>query len=486
MARFGFCGPSYRSQSPNVDAESTVNWYPEAIESGQGKSTFALYPTPGLKSAYALDGEVSVPALFTHNGRMFSAGASLWEEFADGTKINRGALYGVPVNPPSITANQNQLLIAANGALFVFTFAMNVLTPVNMTQLQGPVSQVGYSDGFFAATILNSNKWQVSSPLDGFTWPGAQVAAVSVFAEPIVSMICDHRYIVLLGQKRSVGYYDSGNTFPYDVDPSGYAEVGSDCTFGSVRLDNTDYFLGGYEGGMTMAFKLQGVTPMRVSNHAVEYQWSKYPAKATDAIAFPYQDQGHSFWVIYFPSGKATWAYDVATSSWSERSYLDSRPGYGPSAHLAMSHAYCFGKHFVGSRLTGTIYEMSIAYADDDGKAIQRVRIAPYINRELEWLTHKRFTLDAEAGVGTQVGQGQKPAIMLSFSDDQAHTFSNEYDFSWSQVGDYLTRGIVSQLGASRGRAYKVATSDPVPWRITDAYVNDPSERLSSRLRESA
>ena len=481
--RFGFCGPSYPSQSPNVDAERCINFYPETVESGQGKGAIALYPTPGLKVFATLAGEASITGLFYFNGRAFAGGVNLWELFADGTATNRGALNGTPLSPVQFAANQNELLIRSNGVVYTFNFLSNALALVDMSQFQGPVSQIGYLDGYFIATIANSNKWQVSSPLDGKTWPGIQVAAVSVFAEPIVSMVCDNRQVVLLGQKRSVAYYDSGNTFPFDVIPGGFAEVASQATWGTVQMDNTVYYLGGYGSGMTMGFKITGNSPVRVSNHAIEFQWSQYPQKAKDAIAYSYEDQGHSFWVIYFPSGNATWVYDVATASWHERTYLD--PVSGVSAHLSRSHCYAkdFGKHLVGSRSSGTVYEMSIDLYDDAGTSIQRQRIAPYINLELEREFHNRFQIDLETGTGKI---DSVPNVSLSWSDDGGHTYSNEHTFAWSKQGQYKTRGILWRLGYSRGRVYKATMTDAIPWRITDAYVNDPTERLTSRIRQSA
>jgi hypothetical protein len=47
MANFGFCGPTYQSQSPNVNAERAINLYPEAVDSSAGKRMSMLY-TPGL------------------------------------------------------------------------------------------------------------------------------------------------------------------------------------------------------------------------------------------------------------------------------------------------------------------------------------------------------------------------------------------------------------------------------------------------------
>ena len=49
MAKFPLIGPSYTSQSVNADCQSTINLYPEVIESGAGNSQIVLYPAPGTK-----------------------------------------------------------------------------------------------------------------------------------------------------------------------------------------------------------------------------------------------------------------------------------------------------------------------------------------------------------------------------------------------------------------------------------------------------
>jgi len=49
MPKFPLIGPSYTSQSVNADCQTTMNLYPEQIESGAGNNQIVLYPTPGLK-----------------------------------------------------------------------------------------------------------------------------------------------------------------------------------------------------------------------------------------------------------------------------------------------------------------------------------------------------------------------------------------------------------------------------------------------------
>ena len=63
------------------------------------------------------------------------------------------------------------------------------------------------------------------------------------------------------------------------------------------------------------------------------------------------------------------------------------------------------------------------------------------------------------------------PRIMLQYSDDGGHTWSEELWMSAGEEGQYAWRAVWRRLGKSRDRVWRVAMSDPVPWQLLDAYV---------------
>jgi hypothetical protein len=67
-----------------------------------------------------------------------------------------------------------------------------------------------------------------------------------------------------------------------------------------------------------IVYRANGYTAQRISTHAVEWQIQQY-GNLSDAIAYTYQQDGHSFYVLIFPSANTTWVFDVATSLWHER-----------------------------------------------------------------------------------------------------------------------------------------------------------------------
>jgi len=393
-----------------------------------------------------------------------------------------------------MTSSPQQMLIASVGQCYVLDLLSNVLTPVPVTNFNQLISQVEYCDGFFIALGANSQQVYASAPLDATTWPGSSTAIVSVFSDNIIAMRVDHRQLWLFGRKASVVYYDSGNTpFPFDVVPGGFVEQGIIAMNSTIKLDNSVFWVGGDERGNLMAWRASGYTPTRVSNHAVENAWQNF-STAVDARAYSYQDRGHSFWVIYFPTANQTWVYDVATGSWHNRGFLNSNGTI--DAHHSQNHSFIFGKHLVGDWNSGRIYDMSIAYYNDlDGFPIKRIRRAPHISRENEWIFHQSLQVDLESGLGPEPplldGQGNPvaPQVMIRWSDDGGHVWSNEHDVGAGQAGQYKFRAILRRLGRSRDRVYEISTTDAIPWRLVNAYLKadagyKPQERLATQFRK--
>lgn len=486
MARFGFVGPSYQSQSVNADCQMCMNLYPEILESGDAKSRMALYPTPGLVSFFTPPDSGPSRGKYVINGRLFHVSAgNVYEIGVAGTALRTyAASITNDAQPVSFAGGPNQLLIASGGNAYVIDLTLNTLTLVPAGTLTN-VSMVAYLDGFFIALIKNSNQIFASTLLDATSWPGLSTTKVSVFTDNVISIYADHRELIVAGPRASQVYYNSGNfPFPLDIIPGAFLEQGIVAQFSIVKIDNSVFWLGADERGSGMAWRAQGYNPVRISNHAVEFAWQGY-ARIDDVVAYAYQDQGHSFYVLSFPTAQKTWVYDVATGMWHERGFWNTQTGTF-NAHRGQYHTFAFGKHLVSGPKNGIIYQMSINIFNDFGNSIRRVRRAPHISSEQEWIFHSQLQVDAETGLGSGT-----PQFMLRWSDDGGHTWSNEYTASLGAPGQYKFRAIWRRLGRSRDRVYELSFSDNAACRIVDAYLQaspgyQPTERLTAQMRKSA
>ena len=512
MARFGFVSGFYTSESPNVDAEECMNFYPESTEGTAAETALALYPTPGTAVFYGLAGQ-QCSSLINANGRVFAVvssitggpGGTLVEIKADGTGTNRGSITYAP-GASSMAFNATQLMVASANHLYLMPLATNVLTDVSGRLAQPNAARVDYLDGSFVVFFQGTNSFQLSALMDGGTWSGLDVSQVEVFPGNIVSILADHRELWVWGGQRSQVYYDSGSTYsPYVPIPGAYIEAGCAALNSPVRMDNSVFWIGEDERGARMAWRASGYLPVRVSTHAVETAWSAYSTVA-DAISYSYQERGHTFWVIYFPTANATWCYDAATSLWHRRGFWKSSPGVY-TAHHSQCHAWAFGTHLVGDWSGAGVLQMSKLIGSDydasgvaGNYSIRRQRDAAPVAMEKEWILHHRLQIDLEPGLGVQTpptggpppAMGRQAVASLQWSNDAGKTWSSQHDEAIGNPGEYGRRVIWRRLGRSRNRIYRLIVSDPIPWRITDAYLEAtpnytrPTERLSAQMRKMA
>jgi hypothetical protein len=416
-SEFGFCGPTYQSQSPNVNAERAINLYLEVL--GDGKTRPSMLYTPGLK-LHANLGSSAVLGQFPcrPNGstvdRLFAVVQSgnnqvLFEVFQDGTFKDRGFLNAPTTPIVTMAHNGTQLLICTGGQLWVLNLSTNALAPATSPP-SDPILMVEYCDGFGIGLKANANKFWVSDLLDFDTWDPLSVAEVSEFPDNVVSMIVNQRQIAFLGIKQSVVYANAGAVqVPFLPIQGAFIEAGCAAPFARNRLDNSVFWLDLDERGQAVARRANGYTPQRISTHSVETFWNTYPT-ISDAVSYTYTEAGHPFWVLYFPSGSsadgipgqgATWVYDVATGMWHERAFWNAQKGHF-QAHHSQNHAFAWGKHFVGDRQSGNLYQMGNQFLDDNGENIVRVRRAQNISKNNQFMRYPELIIDVETGLGPQ------------------------------------------------------------------------------------
>lgn len=482
--KFGFVGPSYTAKSNNMADEECINWFAETNETQGAQAQRSYLGTPGLMLFSASDDGPARGSYWTGDQFYSVIADTLYLVAEDGTKTALGSIDNDGFSV-SIAASNIQLLIVGSGKAYCFTYATNALVEVT-SQLAGNPIQCGYSDGYFIVIFENSNKFQISAILDGTTWPGIQVNAVSVFPENIVAMAISHRELWIFGSQHSQPYQDTGTLEIFDVIPGALIDTGCAATFSPALVDNTIFWISEDERGARQAWRANGYTPLRISTHAVETSLSSYSSsEIAQLVSYTYQDGGHLFWQLYIPGTDCSWVFDVAENLWHKRAeWFPQTAKYGP--HPSWNHAYAWGKHIVGDWGSGNLYEMKLAYdtgggvyafATDNGALIRRARRCPTINNELERTFHAEMKVDFNVGSGPQPpltdgnGNPRPPQAMLRWSNNSGNTWSNEHIRGCGMAGEYDTFVRWQRLGYGRRRVYELVVTDPIAWSITDAYL---------------
>lgn len=471
----GFCGSFSEAQALTADNETLINMYVERIESPGATSRTQLYPTPGVEEIVEA---ASGPgrAHFYENGREFAViSTTFWEIDQAGVMTSRGTV-AIGSNPATISSNGDgggQLFITSGDNGYIFDLATNVLTQV--AALNGKATMGGQLDGYFLALDAATSTLYISDLLDGLTWDPTQFAQRSIAPDPWVAMKINGRNVWLFGEQTSEVWFNAGTSpFPFAPHPSGYVPWGIAAPFSAAVADGALFWLGASSTGNGFILKASGFTPEVISTFPLQKVINDYTT-VSDAVADVYNDAGHTFYLLHFPSAGITWAFDLQTSLWAKRgTWISENSVY--TALRTRFPAFAFGEHRWLDSSTGAIYRVDRAFAlDVDDRPIRRVRRCPTITVENQLVQYPGFELDMEPGQGTATGQGADPQVMLRLSNDGGKNWGAEMWRTAGKIGEYGRRARWNRLGHARRRVFEVAFSDPAPFRITNAYLNpDP------------
>jgi len=467
-------GSSYVARSINAADNRMVNLFPEVIPEG-GKEPAFLNRAPGLQFQQTI-GTGPIRALWAHqtNGSDFYvvSGTEFYKVTGlTATPTKLGDVTGT--GPVSIADNGTQIFLACNPDGFIYNEVTNVFAQITDPDFTGAVT-VGYLDGYFVYNEPNSQKVWVTQLLDGTSVDPLDFASAEGSPDGLVGLIVDHREAWLFGTDSVEVWYDSGAAdFPLQRIQGAFNEIGCVSAYTIAKMDNGLFLLGTDARGQGIVYRANGYTGVRISTHAIEYAIAQY-GNISDAIAYTYQQEGHAFYVLTFPSGNATWVYDVATQAWHERAGWDTPLGQF-TRHRSNCQCNFGGNIIVGDYENGNIYTLNLnVYADNGGiqKWLRSWRALPTGQNTLKRTAQHSLQLDCESGTGLITGQGSDPELMLRWSDDGGHTWSNEHLSKMGKIGEYYRRVFWRRLGMTlklRDRVYEVSMTDPVKVAIMGA-----------------
>ena len=308
-------GSSYVARSVNAADNRCVNLFPEIVPDG-GKQPAFLQRAPGLRQLLQFP-TGPVRGLWTFGDYAYAvSGTRFYKIASDWTFVDKGEVLGS--DPVNMVDNGTQLFIAANANGYIYNANTDVFAKITDVDFYGAVG-VGFLDGYFVFTQPNSQKFWVTSLYDGSSVEPLDFASAEGSPDNLVTLIVDHREVWLFGETSVEVWYNAGlPDFPLARIQGAFNEIGCQAAYSVAKLDNALFWLGKDARGNGIVYRSKGYTGERISTHAVEWQIQQYTTLA-DAVAYTYQQDGHAFYVLNFPTANTTWVYDVATGAWHER-----------------------------------------------------------------------------------------------------------------------------------------------------------------------
>ena len=467
---FPFIGPAYLHRSANVAAQRCVNLYPEIVEVQNEKTRIVLLGSPGKSLFCTLPKSPIRAEWLASNGRAFAvAGDSLYELFSSGAYSLIGSLSST-TGRVSIADNGLQMMMVDGVHGYILTFSTNIYAQITDPDFPG-ADLVGFLDGYFIFNIPNTGRFGITALYDGFDINSLDIATAEGSPDNLVSLIVDHRKVWLLGTQSGEIFFNSGNSsFPIERIQGAFMETGCAAKFSVAKLDNSIFWLGADDKGAGIVYRAQNYEPLIISTRAIEQAIRTY-SDISDATAYVYQEEGHYFYVLNFPTGNATWVYDVSTQMWHERAYLNIDGSL--SRDRAENHVYAFGQHLVGDCNSGNIYISSVTIYSDYDRPLKAIRSSPHsTGPDMNGVFYKMFELGIDAGVGLDgVQQGDDPQVMLRWSNDGGNSWSTYKNRALGRIGEFTKRLRWNRLGWSRDRVFEVSITDPAPRVLMSATV---------------
>lgn len=325
--------------------------------------------------------------------------------------------------------------------------------------LTTPNSNLGGSGSGFIYTVetIGGNAFD---PLD--------IAAKVVYSDSLATLIVMHQEIWLMGFLTSEIWYNTGAAdFTFGQMPQGFTDHGVAAIYSVCEQDTSVYWLSQDRQGQAMIMRGAGYAAIRISTHAIENEISKY-SRIDDAIGFVYQQEGHIFYFLTFPTANKTWVYDMGSDMWHERVWTD--PDGNFNRHRANCCANVYGTIAVGDWETGQLYAFDLEKYTDNGNPISRVRSFPHSVNESNRIVYTSFTADME--VGRAEVTENVPKIYLRWSDNRGVSYSNALEQTLGATGQYLTSVQWGRCGMARDRVFELFWSSDVRTALQGAWVD--------------
>lgn len=463
-------GATYQMEAVSFDNQRCVNMYPLISESGTSKSPSALRPTSGLELFASVGGGEIRGSIEAASRAFFVSGNEFYELSAGGTSTLRGTLNS-NTGLCTLEENPTQIMIIDGTDGYIFNKTTNVFTQISDVDFP-TASSLTFQDGYFIVSEADTAKFWISNLNDGLTWDSADFTTVESSPDDLVAVYSDSSNLWAFGSKSVEIFRNTGaSPFPFQRINGAFIETGCAAAKTIQELDNTMYWLGTDENGDSIVWRAQGYNAVRVSTQAIERKIAE-STNFTESYAWTYHERGHAFYCLQVKGLNTTLVLDVSTMQWHERVYRNPTTN-AEEQHRGANHIFFNQMHLVGDRENSNVYKMSLDVYTDNGDTIVRKRISPHYDEEKRLISHAQIELDMEVGQGLQSGQGSDPQIMMRYSDDGGHTWSNELWRDLGKVGKYKTRVRWNKLGSSRDRVYEFSISDPVFWQINEAYLNN-------------
>lgn len=445
------------SDAVKVNNQNTVNFNPK-FETPGAKTQLALYHSPGneeIDDDFTGDGRSN--GVFWNDETWFVIGNKLVSITTADVSTERGTL-NTSTGRVSIAAGRDYLALVDGTNGYSIDLATLTFAVISDAQFPDDATHIVYLDGYFIVNDAGTDDFYISSSEDPTAWDALDFEVASAAPDDILALAKFDRDLYAIGEESTQRYYNSGNTdFPFTPYPN-TMEVGVLAPHSVVKSPYGVFWLANIPDGDAVVVRASGGQFEIISDPDTSSEISRLETK-TDAIGSVYTEEGHSFYVLTFPTDQLTKVFDVTTGLWHNR---ESNPlTKWRISGLGYDRTRILGVDFTN----GKIYRIARDVYTDDGAEIYRLRRTQVFHTQRREFIAHALEIEVRAGEGTS-GDDDDPQIGMRASWNGGKTWSNLRMQSMGEIGEYDTRPKWGMLGRGFELIIELRTSAGVPISI--------------------
>lgn len=455
---FGSSGGYFGQQ---FDPQRTVNMFHAKVPNTEMQAYITI---PGTETIYTQLAGDNTRLLFNAEDNLFAVFSTELVNFNSAfTPVSVGNFNTSSGHIGSAANNVQQIMFVDNVDGWVYDFStmtptFTQITDAGFTAYNGPVD-VDFFAGRMIVGFSSSNRFSVSQINDATTWPGLGTAFVeSKGNQKIRGIRVIQERIFIFGDTVTELWYDAEapGDLPFRKDtnlviPYGCAATGSIAT-GEYKQAEVLVWLAKSEIGPIRVMATTGGRPEPISDDTIEYLIQNF-TNISEAQGYMYEIDGHTFYLINFPTDRLTAVYDFDMKEWHYQELINGDP------YFSCCHAYFQNKHVLGHYNAAQITELNSDFLTNYNENIRIERVLPIFSvPSNERLLIDRIQVEMRQGLGAKTTRPRgdntyddfelNPVLYLAYSSDGGRTFGDQVPSEVGKVGegDFITTWDVHTL----------------------------------------
>lgn len=483
MTQIALTGGAYKARSVIAGAQRCVNLCPEANEPG-APAPFTYYQRAGLRVLAQSPGGVpptnyGTRCTYTSSDGQFFEVIDNHVYFTDANFV-RHLLGSINIGLTPVFMRDNgtvAVIVDGSASGWTINLATHAFALIVDAAFYG-ADRVDYIDTLLifnrpgtTQIYLSPPNWNGLTPFDAL-----DIANKVGTPDPLISLIVAAGQLWLIGLKATEVWYNAqGADFALARVPGILVQHGTSAKHSVAKADTAVFWLSQDETGKSIAIQGEGYSVKRISTHAIEAEWQAY-STVDDAIGFTYQQAGHTYWQLNFPTADKTWVYDLANGLWHEETWTDN-DGV-EHRHRANCAAFANGQNVCGDWATGVLFAFDTTRFTDEkannggfGPIVFR-RGFPHLVKNGNRIGYNLFKLDMQCGAALGILLANPPQVFLRWSDGRGAGFFDPVACSFGATGELEQWAAFWQMGEARDRVFEVFWSAPYKTAIMGAYID--------------